>query len=81
MTDAGPTGWGAYCGSHEIHAMWSNSEKLLHINHLEMLAVIKALRTFYHLMVGCGVLVAMDNMTTLYYINKQGALTLCLFCI
>ena len=51
--------------------MWSDSETLLLINHLEMLAVIKALHAFYLLVVGRKVQVATDNMATLYYINKQ----------
>ena len=47
-----PTCWGAHCGPHKIHALWSRSEKLLHINHLEMLVVIKAFCAFYLLIVG-----------------------------
>ena len=71
-TDASRTGWGAHCAVHKIHALLSSSKKLLHINLLEILAVIKALRAFYPLVVGCRMQVATDNITTLYYINKQG---------
>ena len=71
-TDASPTGCGTHCGTHKIHALWFSAEKLLHINYLEILVVIKAFRAFYPLVVGRGVQVAPYNMTTLYYINKQG---------
>ena len=45
-TDASPTGWGAHCNGHTIHALWSHRQRGLHINHLEMLAVIKSFRAF-----------------------------------
>ena len=71
--DASPTGWGAHCKGHTVHALWSSRERRLHINHLEMWAVIKAFRAFRRLVQGRGVQVVTDNTTTMYYINKQGS--------
>ncbi|XP_078241180.1 uncharacterized protein LOC140704859 [Pogona vitticeps] len=71
-TDASPTGWGAHSNGHTVHVLWSHRQRGLHINHLEMLAMIKSFRAFLPLIQGCGVQVVTDNTTTLYYINKQG---------
>ena len=71
-TDASTTGWGAHCKSHRVHALWSTKEKRLHINHLEMWAVIKAFRAFLPLLHGRAVQLVTDNTTTMHYINKQG---------
>ena len=71
-TDASPSGWGAHCGHHTIHALWTPQETMLHINHLELLAVIKAFRSFLPLLRGRGVQLVTDNTTTMHYVNKQG---------
>ncbi|XP_078242251.1 uncharacterized protein LOC140708067 [Pogona vitticeps] len=71
-TDASPVGWGASCGDHNIHALWSRREQRLHINQLEMWAVIKAVRAFLPLLHGQAIQVVTDNTTTMHYINKQG---------
>uniref|UniRef100_A0ABM5FXC1 ribonuclease H n=1 Tax=Pogona vitticeps TaxID=103695 RepID=A0ABM5FXC1_9SAUR len=71
-TDASPIGWGAHSAHHKIHGLWSPQEMNLHINHLEMLAVIKAFRAFLPIVQGRGVQVITDNTTTMHYINKQG---------
>ena len=71
-TDASPTGWGAHCGHRRVHALWSHQERSFHINHLEILAVFKALKAFFPLVRGRGVQVVTDNTTAMYYINKQG---------
>ena len=79
-TDASPTGWGTHCGPHKIHASWSKRERLLHINHLEMWAVIKAFRAFHPLLVGRGAQVITNNTNVMFYISKHGAPTQCPFC-
>ena len=65
-TDGSPIDWDVHCSAHEIHALWSDAERLLHISDLEMFAVIKAFCTFRSLVVGRGVQIATDNMATLY---------------
>ena len=49
-------------------------ESLLHINYLELKAVLLALRQFEHLCRDQIVLVATDNTTVVSYINKQGGM-------
>ena len=60
-TDSSPTGWGAHSGSLTVYGLWSAAEARLHISHLELLAIIKALQTFEWLVVGRMVQVATDS--------------------
>ena len=52
--------------------LWSDREKRLHINVLELKAVPLALRSFKDQCQNQTVLVATDNSTVVAYINKQG---------
>ena len=52
--------------------LWSDWEKRLHINVLELKAVSLALRSFKDQCQNQTVLVATDNSTVVAYINKQG---------
>ena len=52
--------------------LWSDREKRLHINVLELKAVSLALRNFKDQCQNQTVLVATDNSTVVAYINKQG---------
>ena len=45
-TDASKDGWGAVCDSHATNGMWTETEKELASNHLEMLAVYFGLKCF-----------------------------------
>ncbi|XP_078239272.1 uncharacterized protein LOC140705553 [Pogona vitticeps] len=71
-TDGSPLGWGAHCDGHQIHVSWSPQEAWLHMNHLELLAVIKALRAFLPLVQGRAIQLVTDNSTTMFCVNKQG---------
>ena len=53
---------------------WSPIESRLHINFLELKAVLLALKSFEHLCRDQIVLVATDNTTVVSYINKQGGM-------
>ena len=44
LTDASQSGWGAHLENLSVAGTWSPTEKLLHINLLELLAVQKALQ-------------------------------------
>ena len=46
FTDASSSGWGAQLGSRSTQGQWSASQRLCHINVLEMQAVIYAVRDF-----------------------------------
>ena len=45
-TDASNLGWGAHHEDQTINGRWSNSEKTLHINCLELLAIKLAIKSF-----------------------------------
>ena len=72
FTDASNEGWGAHLDQSSTKGLWSDGEKRLHINVLELKAVSLALRSFKDQCQNQTVLVAMDNSTVVAYINKQG---------
>ena len=71
FTDASNEGWGTHFTARGV---WSIRESLLHINFLELKAVLLAIRQFEHLCKHQIVLVATDNTTVVSYINKQGGM-------
>ncbi|XP_038046795.1 uncharacterized protein LOC119721003 [Patiria miniata] len=71
-TDASTLGWGAHMDYLSRAGTWSMKESLLHINHLELLAVDKALRSLESEVLNKLVLVKSDNSTVVSYINRQG---------
>ena len=72
FTDASNEGWGAHLDQNSTKGLWSDHEKRLHINALELEAVSLALRNFKDQCQNQTVLVATDNSTVVAYINKQG---------
>ena len=72
FTDASNEGWGAHLDKNSTKGLWSEREKRLHINVLELKAVSLALRDFKDQYQNQTVLVATDNSTVVAYINKQG---------
>ena len=72
FTNASNKGWGAHLDQSSTRGLWSDQEKKLHINVLELKAVSLALRNFKDQCQDQTVLVAMDNSTVVAYINKQG---------
>ena len=71
-TDASKIGWGAVCLGETTQGLWSESEKLRHINELEILAVHFALRCFKPHIKGKHVKVNSDNSTVVCYVNAMG---------
>ena len=74
FTDASNKGWGAHLGDFTARSVWSSMESLLHINYLELKAILLVLRQFEHLCRDQILLVATDNTTVVSYINKQGGM-------
>ena len=74
FTDASKEGWGAHLEGHMCKGVWSLPESRLHINLLELKAVLLALKEFQNLVSGKIVLIATDNTTVVAYINKQGGM-------
>ena len=72
FTDASNEGWGAHLDQRSTKGLWSDQEKRLHINVLELKAVSLALRNFKDQCQNQTVLVAMDNSTVVACINKEG---------
>ena len=71
-TDASDHGWGAFSEDWSVSGRWSAAELFLHINHRELLAVLKALREKTTVLRDRVVLFLIDNTTTVAYILKQG---------
>ena len=81
FTDASDKGWGAHLEDQTVSGLWSDTEKNLHINVLELKAVFLAIRSFQFHLLNKRVLVASDNVTVVSYLNKQGgthSLEMCL---
>ena len=72
FTDTLNRGWGTHLEQTFTKGLWSDSEKRLHINVLELKAVSLALQSFRDQCQNQTVLVATDNSTVVAYINKQG---------
>ena len=70
--DASNEGWGAHLGLASTKGLWSEKEKSLHINVLELKAVSLVLQSFKDQCQNQTVLVATDNSIVVAYINKQG---------
>ncbi|XP_067293404.1 alpha-2-macroglobulin-like [Pseudorasbora parva] len=73
-TDASTRGWRALHEGKPISGLWTETEKRLHINCLEMKAVALSLRAFLPHIKNHHVLVRTDNMSVVAYINRQGGL-------
>ena len=71
-SDASNTGWGACWNNQKTGGHWSFQESQLHINAKELLAAFLALQTFVGNRKGINVLLKIDNMTAVYYINRMG---------
>ena len=74
FTDASNEGWGAHLGDYMAKGVWLESESALHINLLELEAVLLALKRFERLCCNQIVLVCTDNTTVVSYINKEGGM-------
>ena len=72
LTDASNEGWGAHLEQASTRGLWSDREKRLHINVLELKVVSLALQRFNDQCQNQTVLVSTDNSTVVAYINKQG---------
>ena len=73
-TDASMEGWGATDGNSTINGRWLEEEKTLHINVLELKAILLALLSFLPISQAKHVSVMTDNTTAISYINKRGGI-------
>ena len=72
-TDASKSGWGAVCNKDSTHGWWNNSEQKLHINILELKAILFALKCFANNLTSVNILLRVDNTTAISYINRMGS--------
>ena len=79
-SDASRSGWYAHLLDRVVSGVWSEQEKLLHINLLEMKALFLALQSFQELVAGRRVTAMCDNLAVVAYINKQGGMVSCSLC-
>ena len=59
-------------GDSQISGTWTRTDRKLHINCLELKAVVSALQHWAPVLQGYQVMIATDNSTVVSYINKQG---------
>ena len=71
-SDASLSGWGAHLLDQNVSGVWSDQEKLLHINLLEMKALFLGLQAFQEDVTGHHVTAMCDNSTVVAYVNKRG---------
>ena len=71
-TDASKVGWGAVCQGVRTGGLWSQMEKKLHINCLELLAGSFAVKSFTKNRLCAHVRLRMDNTTAVAYVNRLG---------
>ena len=71
-SDASSSGWGAHLLDQNVSGVWSDQEKLLHINLLEMKALFLGLQAFQEDVSGHHVTAMCDNSTVVAYVNKRG---------
>ena len=73
-SDASRTGWGAVCQGSRMGGPrpWSRAEQRWYINCLEALAAFLAVKCFVRDKRGQTVLLRMDNVTVVTYVNKLG---------
>lgn len=71
-TDASLQGGGAHTNSKIGCGLWSCNEMKFHINVLELMAVFNGLNYFLKIFKDCKILLRVDNVTAIAYINRQG---------
>lgn len=72
FTDASKEGWGGHMENLTASGKWSQSERLLHINRLELEAVALVLERFSENLPEGHILIRSDNTTVVALINNQG---------
>ena len=71
-SDMSCSGWDAHLLDQHLSGVWSDQEKLLHVNLLEMKALFLGLQAFREDVIGHHVTAMCDNSTVMAYDNKQG---------
>lgn len=72
FSDASLTGWGIACNREKSNGFWSETERQDHINLLELRAAFIGLKCFANGLHNKEILLRIDNMTAIAYINRMG---------
>ncbi|XP_068238401.1 uncharacterized protein [Palaemon carinicauda] len=72
FTDVSMGDWGAHLDDLVVSGVWSEEEKHLHINVLEMMVVSRARFHFQARLREHSVVLMSDNTSVVAYVNKQG---------
>lgn len=78
-TDASKAGWGANLNGKTTGGRWSETESVLHINILEIMAIKFAPQSLCQNMENTHICIRSDNSVAVSYINNQGGSILSLF--
>ena len=80
-SDASNKGWGAVLKGHtQTGGVWTAEEATHHINYLELLAAFLAIKAFGKGWRDTAVLLRMDNITAVSYVNHKGGTTSQVLC-
>lgn len=74
FSDASKTGWGISCGNETASGLWGKEEASMHINYLELLAAYFGLKIFAKNIINRQILLRIDNVTAISYINRMGGI-------
>lgn len=74
FSDASNTGWGVACGKERASGLWSEQERTMHINYLEILAAFFGLKIFAKNLTNSQILLRIDNTTAISYVNRMGGI-------
>ena len=71
-SDASTLGWGASLTNTSTGRSWTPQERSRHINYLELLAAFLALKTFVTNTHNKAILLRLDNVTAIAFLNRMG---------
>jgi hypothetical protein len=71
-SDASLSGWGAALNGASASGLWTSEDKSRHINELELLAALWALKSFTAGASNIAIQLMLDNRTAVAYVNKSG---------
>ena len=74
QTDASKKGWRAVCQGIRNEGQWSKKKLDLHINQMELLAIIFTILKFAKMLKMSPIHIQVDNMKTLDYLQKMGGI-------
>lgn len=74
FSDASLTEWGACCVDRRTHGWWNSEVRSRHINYLELQAAVYALRFFAIDYRSGEILMGIDNITVISYVNRMGGI-------